>query len=61
MADERPGRKLLLVEGIDDKYVVEGLCKRRDFALDFDIVDSGGFRNSRKKYGYKLRSMDGNP
>lgn len=49
MAGEQPDRKLLLVEGVDDKYVVQGLCERHDFAVDFDIVDSGGFPELKKE------------
>lgn len=43
------------MEGIDDKYVVEGLCERHNFALDFDIVDSGGFPELKKEIGLQAK------
>jgi len=48
VAGKQPNRRLLLVEGIDDKYVVKGLCERHNFEAEFDILDSGGFPELKK-------------
>ena len=56
MAGKRASRKVLLVEGIDDKYVVEKLCERHNFEVEFDILDSGGFPELKKAIPLQARA-----
>ncbi len=55
MAAEQASRKVLLVEGIDDKYVVEKLCERHNFEVEFDILNSGGFPELKKAIRLQAR------
>ena len=45
MAGERQDPKILLVEGVDDEYVVRRLCERHNYAEEFGILDKKGFPN----------------
>lgn len=43
MNGKEPDRKLLLVEGVDDKYFVKELCERHNYTGRFGILDKEGF------------------
>ena len=45
MARVLPPKRILLVEGVDDKHVVGHLCKRHEDMPEFDIRDLDGFPN----------------
>ena len=48
MAGELPARRVLLVEGVDDKHVVRHLCERHADMPTFDIIDKNGFPNLKR-------------
>ena len=43
MAGELPPRRVLLVEGADDKHVVQHLCQLCADMPAFEIIDKNGF------------------
>lgn len=43
MAGELPPRRVLLVEGVDDRHVVRHLRDRHSDVPQFEIIDKGGF------------------
>lgn len=49
-----PSRRILLVEGPDDKHVVRHLCKRHQTTPDFDILDRGGLEPRLETVGAEL-------
>lgn len=49
-----PSRRILLVEGPDDKHVVRHLCKRHQTTPDFDILDRGGLEPLLETVGAEL-------
>lgn len=51
MAVSQTDTKLLLVEGIDDKYVVGQLCERHEYTGKFGILDKEGFPNLKAAIG----------
>ena len=55
MADDLPPRRVLLVEGPDDKHVVQHLCRRHADMPAFDILDKGGFANVKSAIGPEIK------
>ena len=55
MADDLPPRRVLLVEGPDDKHVVQHLCRRHADMPAFDILDKGGFTNVKSAIGPEIK------
>lgn len=55
MADDLPPRRVLLVEGPDDKHVVRHLCRRHADIPAFDILDKGGFTNVKSAIGPEIK------
>lgn len=45
----------LIVEGYDDKYVVEKLCNKVGFSVNFNIQQSEGYENAREAFGLDLK------
>ncbi len=48
MAADLPSDRVLLVEGQDDKHVVQHLCRAHEIPQEFRIEDKEGFTNLRK-------------
>jgi len=52
-----PIQKLLIVEGIDDKYVISRLLQRRKITYkDFEIRDANGIRQSLNAFSIAIKS-----
>ena len=50
-------RRILLVEGQNDKHVVRHLCKRHQTTPDFDILDRGGLEPLLETVGAELNVL----
>lgn len=50
-------RRVLLVEGPDDKHVVRHLCKRHQSTPNFDILDRGGLEPLLETVGAELNVL----
>lgn len=50
-------RRVLLVEGPDDKHVVRHLCRRHQSIPDFDILDRGGLEPLLETVGAELNVL----
>ena len=54
MADPEP-KRVLLVEGQDDKHIVLHLCRRNSAMPSFDILDKGGIDELLKSIGPQIK------
>lgn len=55
MAQEHPPARVLLVEGRDDKHVVQHLCRHHQDAPSFKIVDKEGFPKLKRAIGPEIK------
>ena len=55
MAGELPPRRVLLVEGVDDKHVVWHLREHHQYVPSFEILDKDGFPNLNSAIGPEIK------
>ena len=55
MAGELPPRRVLLVEGVDDKHVVWHLREHHQDVPSFEILDKDGFPNLKSAIGPEIK------
>ena len=55
MAQEQPPSRLLLVEGVDDRHVVQHLCSLQRDMPDFAISDKQGFPRLKDAIGPEIK------
>ena len=51
-----PSKKVLLVEGQDDRHVIHHLCARRQPTPNFEVLDKGGVNNLLSSIGPEIKA-----
>ncbi|OAV72187.1 hypothetical protein Barb4_00120 [Bacteroidales bacterium Barb4] len=56
MSKEESKKNLLLVEGNNDRHVIWALCEKFELPNTFEVIDSGGINELKKRLNIELKS-----